>query len=671
MVRVISAFIRWNFLTHRLLTFAFLVFPLASPAFLPAQFQQPTQEELKMTADPKAPGADAVYLYREETTDDALHFHSYYQRIKILTEKGKELATVSTPYERGPFKVADIKGRTIHPDGSIFPLTAKPTDLIDEKSKAHQVNTMVFTLPNAEVGSILEYRLQIRYDDNLFVRPDWQIQQPFFVHKAHYMFNPAHLGAWESISDSSGHNLNQLMYSTVSIPLTSVVADAGGRYTVDLIDIPPMPDEDWMPPLNTIGKRIEFYYTYAHSPKDYWDSEGKHWAKETERFTNPGREVKDTVQGIVSPGDSEEQKARKIYAAVMKLDNTDFSRAKSEAERKAEKLKPIKSAEDVWKQEAGSGDEIALLYVALARAAGLKVWPMQVVDRSRAIFDPSYLSAVQLDDYIAVIDLGGKETFLDPGQKMCPFGLMHWKHYMASGFRLSEKGAVLSTTPSNTYATAVFKRIANVVIGSDGSVKGQAAIVMSGPDALYWRQMAIENDPDELKKRFNELLLEELPDGVQEEIDHFTGVDDPNVNFVGIANVSGNLGTATGKRAFLPAMFFESRGKHPFVAQDKRSTPIDVHFASMEQDDVAYRLPPGFAVESAPQTADLAWPDHAIFRVVTTSQSGSVQIKRILAHNYTILDPKDYADLHGFYQKVATADQQQLVLTTSPPSKGN
>ncbi len=155
-----------------------------------------------MTSDPKAPGADAVYLYREEKTDDNLHYHSYYVRIKVLTEKGKELATVRTPYERRGFKVTDIQGRTIHRDGTVIPLTAKPSDLTDIKTKDFQVNTMVFTLPNVEVGSILEYRLQIRYDDNSVSSPTWQIQQPYFVHKAHYQFEPSKDIAY--ITDSHG-----------------------------------------------------------------------------------------------------------------------------------------------------------------------------------------------------------------------------------------------------------------------------------------------------------------------------------------------------------------------------------------------------------------------------------------------------------------------------------
>jgi len=62
-----------------------LLLIFASPALLRAQFQQSTPEELKMTADPKAPGAAAVYLDIEETANDSLHLETYYARIKVLT----------------------------------------------------------------------------------------------------------------------------------------------------------------------------------------------------------------------------------------------------------------------------------------------------------------------------------------------------------------------------------------------------------------------------------------------------------------------------------------------------------------------------------------------------------------------------------------------------------
>ena len=71
-------------------------------------------------------------------------------------------------------------------------------------------------------------------------------------------------------------------------------------------------------------------------------------------------------------------------------------------------------------RKSGSADEIALLYVSMARAAGLKVWPAYLVNRNRAIFDMSYLSNSQFDDDIAIVELNGKSVFLDPGQKCVP-----------------------------------------------------------------------------------------------------------------------------------------------------------------------------------------------------------------------------------------------------------
>jgi hypothetical protein len=40
-------------------------------------------------------------------------------------------------------------------------------------------------------------------------------------------------------------------------------------------------------------------------------------------------------------------------------------------------------------------------------------------------------------------------------------------------------------------------------------------------------------------------------------------------------------------------------------------------------------------------------------------------------YNYTILQSSEYGDLHGFYQKVAAADQQQLILKKAANSSGN
>src|SRR5271166_4712397 len=138
-----------------------------------------------MTSDPAAPNAPAVYLFREETVVDDYHMHSMYARIKILTEKGKEMfSDIEIPYEATNFSITDVSGRTIHSDGTVVPLTTKPIDKLVVKSGKYKVMEKVFSMPDVQVGSILEYRWKLRYDDNHFSSPAWYIAQPVFVHKA-------------------------------------------------------------------------------------------------------------------------------------------------------------------------------------------------------------------------------------------------------------------------------------------------------------------------------------------------------------------------------------------------------------------------------------------------------------------------------------------------------
>ena len=58
-------------------------------------------EELKMTSEPKAPGAPAIYLYRQVDRDDNIPRERDYARIKILTEEGRKYADIEIPFLKG------------------------------------------------------------------------------------------------------------------------------------------------------------------------------------------------------------------------------------------------------------------------------------------------------------------------------------------------------------------------------------------------------------------------------------------------------------------------------------------------------------------------------------------------------------------------------------------
>ena len=658
--------------------FCLLFATIAFPALLRAQFQEPTKDELQMTSDPKAPGAAAVYLNIQEVTDDPLHYHSFYARIKVLQEKGKELATVELPYLRGDSKITDIKGRTIHPDGTVIPLTGKPEDLLVAKGGDKTIGRRVFTLPSVEVGSILEYSYQLRYDDNHYSSPFWRLQYEYFVHKEHYAFTPfkGFLKGEQNTTnhflvDQRGNVVNSLIWWTQLPEGAKMTQDATGRFSIDLTDIPAIPDEDYMPPVNAFLYHIFFYYKSAFDTGDFWVSEAKRWSKEVDHFAEPTKALKEAVAQLVAPSDSELDKAKKLYKAVQQLDNTDFSREKGKSELKQLHIKAAKRAEDTWAQKSGNSQDIALLYLAMLRAAGLTAYDMKVRDRQEGVFEPGYLDFDQLDDDVIILSTGGKDIVLDPGEKMCPFQVVHWRHSATGGIRESPDGRGAAVTPEQPYTNNSLQRLGDVTVDEHGAITGMFRFVMSGQEALYWRQQALLNDEDEVKKHFDRNLQTMIPDGVEAHIEHFLALDDPDSNLMAVVKATGVLGAATSKRLLLPGFFFESRGHRPFVDQEKRIEPIDMHYAERVTDQVVYHIPAGLTVEGVPQDNKIPWATQAVLIVKVANEPGKVTVFRSFARGFTFLKAEQYQDLRGFYQKVAASDQQPLVLALAPEQKGN
>lgn len=638
---------------------ALAVLPVAAHA----QFKDVATAELQMQSDPQWPGAEAVGLDLQETSDDKTHLRDFYRRIKVLTEKGKELATVRMLYLPDEESLVMVNARTIHADGAVIPFTGQPADLVELQAKKFRMQTIVFTLPSVEVGSILEYQVEFRTRPKTVDEPFWEVQQDYPVRKAHFSFH-SYVPRDKQVTDQNGNDRGILLYSAHLPGNTIVNYDPDTDiHSLDIRDIPQAPKEDWMPPRKSLTYRVEFFYTDAISAQNFWQHTGERWARVMQAFLKPNGKLNRIAGSMVGPSDSPEEKARKLYAAVQALDNTDFSRTKSNAERKKEKLKQIRSAEDVWSNKGGSSDEIALLYVSLARAVGLSAYAAQVANRDRVIFDPGYMTADQLDDYIVILNLDGKDLILDPGQKMCPFGQLHWKHTETAGLRMTLGSPSLFSLhkPPDPTVSASVQRSASLVIVADGSVDGNIDVTMTGAEALYWRQIALQNDLDEVKKQFSESLRDYLPEGIHTDFDQFVGLDETGSALVAKLKVSGTLGSPTGKYLLLPEQLFNP-AKHPFVTEATRITPIDMHYPRTEQDSATYTLPDGYTVGNIPQPAKAAWPNHATFTIESAAAQKTVTVKRTLDRNFTLASPSEYSSLHDFYQKVAIADQAQLVL---------
>jgi len=663
---------------HRLLCASLFatLFSLATTLAHADQWTTPTPEELSMTSEPKVPGAAAVYLYREETTEDKMHAFSVYVRLKVLTEKGKEYGNVELEYasvnDGSGYTVNDVAGRTIHPDGTIIPFTGKPYEKLIEKTQGTKYMAKVFSMPDVTIGSIIEYRYNLRYDDNYFISPRWYIQSDLYTRRGHYKWMPTDKQLVSN--DDRGQLTNSIAWFPI-LPVGTELKNSrlpgiGGNegqliFELNVHDIPPFPDEEYMPPLRSLTYRVLFYYSAYRTGDEYWKNEGKHWAKLRDKFIGSGNGVRTVVQQLTTPTDTQDQKLRKLYAAVMQLENTDFTREHSGSEEKAQGLREVHTTDDIWDHKRGSSDQLAELFVAMARAAGMKAYVAVVSDRSRHIFLPSYPSFQQLDDYIAIVNVDGKEHFFDPGSRYCAYGHLTWQHAATNGIRQTEDGSAIFFSPGETYTTSNVQRVANLKMDEHGVVTGTVKMTFIGAPALGWRQRSLTGDATSLERELRVSTEHLLPQGMEVKvasIDKLTDYESPlTVSF----DIKGAIGTSTGKRLLFTGDIFETNDKATFP-HEKRETVVAFHYPYFNQDAVRVNFPPGFAVESLPTGMKQQFQNFALYTFSTESTPTSVTVRRDYTLGETMYLTKEYPELRAFYSKFETKDQESVVLTAAP-----
>jgi Domain of Unknown Function with PDB structure (DUF3857)/Transglutaminase-like superfamily len=650
-----------------------LLLPAAPALHADAKWIQPTPEELSMTSQPEVPGATAIYLNREETTDDKIHFFSIYKRIKILSEGGKQYANVEVEYPTGEsgFSVDNIEGRTIHADGTVIPFSGKPYDKLIEKTQTVKYMAKVFSMPDVQIGSIIEYRYKLHLDDNRFLSPSWYIQSDLFTRKAHYQWKPT------SKQLVSNDDRGQLTSSIAWVPILPKGTELkqsripGGSmqdgqliFDLDVSNIPPAPEEEYMPPIKSFTYRVLFYYSPYHDFAEFWKSEAKYWSKRQNKFIGPGSSVTAGVKELIAPGDTDDQKLHKIYDAVMKLENTDYTRLHSSAEDKSQGLKDVHNTDDVWTRKRGSGDQLADLFVAMARAAGFKAYAMVVTNRDRSIFLKEFPSTSQLDDDIAIVNVGGKETYFDPGTRYCEYGHLAWKHDMSGGMRQTEGGAEIAGTPGESYPFSHTSRLADLNMDEHGVVSGTVTMDYRGSPALRWRQRALTGDMTSLQRELHDNMERMLPAGMDIKLDHIENVDNYSKSLKVAYTVKGPIGSATGKRLLLPGDIFMANAKAIFP-HEKRETSVYFDYASFTQDAMRITFPSGFALESMPAQADIPFQKTAIYKISGQTTPTSVTVRRDYAMGDIVVPAEQYKDLREFYSKFETKDQENVILKLS------
>ncbi|HEX4156123.1 MAG TPA: DUF3857 and transglutaminase domain-containing protein [Acidobacteriaceae bacterium] len=679
-----AATVRSNRIPHLLQVFLLLAAVFAPVIAAHADdFTPPTKEELQMTSLPGYPGVPAVVLYREEITKDDLHEVLHYDRIKILTEEGKKYANVELGYvstsgsydDPGDDKsLSQIEGRTIHADGTIVPFTGKPYLKVMAKEERDGIQgkyeAKIFTLPDVQVGSIIEYRYATRINDDVVEEPYWIIQGDLYVKSAHFMWYPTirdvedpHFGPITSITWfpilPAGAKIDHK-----TLPPSGFENRSQQIYELNIKDVPPIVDEEYMPPMASYSYRVLFNFSPFQSAADYWKSEGKDWSKRANSFANPNSDLRSQTETITAGATTDDQKLRKIYAAVMALENTDFTREHEAVEDKENGLGKLKDADDVLKHKRGNSTQLTELFVGMARAAGMKADLMRVPDRSQHIFTQYWLSFEQFDDLIAIVGVDGKEQYFDPGSRYCPYAHLAWEHTFVQGLRQTGNDTAFAQTLGDGYAGNRIARVANLTMDDHGQLTGRIDMTYVGQPALHWRQVALRGDQESLKHSLRSSLENLLPKSIEVKDVTIDGLDDYEQPLKVGYTVSGTLGTRVGKRLIMPADLFLSDAQATFP-HEKRELAVYFHYPEAVQDALRINFPSGFSIEAVPSNAQFNLPQFAAYNMSVAAAPTNFTTRRVFALGEILILPAEYPKLRTFYSQFEANDQQSVVLKAS------
>jgi uncharacterized protein DUF3857/transglutaminase superfamily protein len=634
-----------------------------------------TPEEQAMTSVPEQPGAPAVILNREESDSDMLHFHSTYIRIKILTEAGRQYADVQVPYDRHGGSLNGVSGRTVHADGTVIPFEGKPLDKVIMRQHGLRYQVKSFTLPDVQVGSIVEYRYSYRYADNEFIQPDWVMQRELFQKKASfknvpYDFNRSNmsliLGNGQTATGTQWTSYmpkdHQPQYRTTP-----------GASWIDLqmTDIPAFVEEPYQQPAALLKWRINFYYGSTSKVADFWKDAGKTWNKRVEGFMGRKNGVAEAVSQTVAASDTPEQKVRKIYSFVSKLENQSYIPYRAEKEEHTLGLKPDHGVEDVLRQRTGDHEDLTRLFVAMVRAAGIQAWLMWVPNREENFFDDQYMNTDQLAAEIAIVQLNGKEVFLDPGSKFCPYGVVNWRYTGLRGLRQGgEKGVESGQCPGSDYKQAITVRLARVTLNDQGTLEGRVSVAFYGIEAMNWRREGGRTDEEGRKKLLEDEMKSWLPGDSEVTLTKIPQWDNTEEPVVAEFKVSSPAAVSAGKRWLISPHIFQINRKATFPAA-QRINPVYFDYATQEVDEVHIVLPPNTAIESLPPN-DSVKLDYAVYQTQQKQEAANTIFSRRDFINGGVIFPvNEYKTVKDFFDKVKAGDDQQVILKAAAHEAGN
>jgi hypothetical protein len=580
-----------------------------------------------------------------------------YVRIKIFTERGKELRSKIELRYSSKNKIEDIAGRTIKADGTIVEL--KQEAIFDStlvKLRGLKINAKTFAMPAVEPGVIIEYRWREVRNEGYVARLSFQRDIPIQLVK--YTLKT---------SSDSFLDFRTKAFNMASTPM---VPEKDKRFSYSMTNVHAFHEEPHMPPEDQVRSWMLVYYQpplYATTliRDAYYDYKSK--AKVND-------DIKRAAQSAIGDASTPDQKLERLFdfcRTRIKNINDDASGLTGDD---LAKLKENKTAADTLKRGMGTGEDIDLLFAALAIAAGFEARLAHLADRSDIFFTPNefefLLNLYFMRSYNIAVRVGSDWRFFDPASQYVPLGMLRWQEEGGKAQIVDPAFPVFAKTPASPPEKSVQKRTAKLRLTEDGTLEGDVRMEYTGHFAVEKKEENDNESAEQREKNLRDMIKEQMSTAVLSGI-RIENVVDPVKPFVYSFHVRvPGYAQRTGKRLFLQPAFFE-KGIAAMFSASTRKHGIYFHYSWSEDDAVTLDLPAGFALENAETPQSFGARDVADYKVKISvvGKAEALEYRRTFRFDGLLFPVSSYTGLKLMFDAVYLSDNHTITLKQNAASQ--
>ncbi|WP_031427346.1 DUF3857 domain-containing protein [Flavimarina sp. Hel_I_48] len=594
------------------------------------------------------------------------------QRVKILKKEGMRYATHKVGAYRRDGKeefVNDIEGFTYTLENGLLAEEKLSKEAVYEQKESDRWDSYSWTMPNVQVGSILEWEYTLNSPfykvDDLILQQDIPVKEYEGVIRTPivFQFNKLKKGYFEVtpetefkkrsdgviVGQDTGYGLSLINSKSGNITFTEQV----DSYT--LKDIPALQKETYVDNIENYRytivyelKSIEYNEGNKQNYATSWDDVAKSIFK-ADRF---GKQLEKTNFLNV---DADVIKRKGTGIELLVKNSFDFIRDSFTWNGKYGKYVE-EDLKDVYKSRSGNDAEINLTLIAMLNACGIDASPVLVSTKENGI--PVFPTLEGFNYVIAAVMINEKLILLDATEKNGLPNLLPSRVYNWEGRLVRKNG---SSKAVNLYPEQPTQQnsIVNYTIAEGGKISGIVMERYTTLNALDFRKNNKGEAIDDSKQKLiNELHLDEVKNLKVQNLD---ALEEPIVqqyNF-DLENAYDQVGNTI----YLSPLLFMKISENPFKSEN-RQFPVNFNYPFTETKNLNIRLPEGYQAEHLPEQMNIALPEKmGSFSYKIGQSQNTLNLSIDFTINKAVI-PVFYHDaLKDFYNARMDKENEKIVLT--------